>query len=216
MLSCKICENSNLKPIFDEKFGFNYYHCDRCDTIFQSEENLLASKAEEKNSYDTHNNSFECDGYVNMFKTFINDSIKPLNIEFKSALDYGCGPGPVLAHLLNEFIPFVSTYDRIYPHAPNYDQFTYDLITSTEVFEHFNKPIKSIANILSLLNSDGYLCISTCFKPNSHDEFLNWWYRRDETHITFYSVKTFEYLAKIFDLELVYTDNKKIIVLKKK
>jgi len=215
MLSCKICKNSNLNPIFDEQFGFNYYHCKVCDTIFQSEDYLLKSKADEKSSYDTHNNSSECEGYVNMFKDFIETSIKPLDINFESALDYGCGPGPVLADLLREFIPLVNTYDRIYPHTPNYDQFTYDLITSTEVFEHFNKPMKYIEHVLSLLNPGGYLCVSTYFKPDSYDEFFKWWYRRDETHITFYSIKTFEYLAKVFDLELVYTDNKKIIVLKK-
>ncbi|MCT4661090.1 MAG: class I SAM-dependent methyltransferase [Tissierellales bacterium] len=215
MESCKICKCNTLTTIYDENYDLNYYHCENCDTIFQDESKLLKSKADEKSSYDTHNNSANCEGYVNMFREFIEKSITPLNIDFESALDYGCGPGPVLADLMKEFIPIVKTYDRIYPFSPDFDQYKYDLITSTEVFEHFNQPLKSISHILSFLKPGGHISIITQFKPSSHDEFLNWWYRRDETHITFYSIKSFEFLCDLFDLELIYTDNKKIIVLKK-
>lgn len=215
MKTCKICNFNDLETIYDEKYDLNYYHCKNCDTIFQDESGLLRSKAEEKSSYDTHNNSADCDGYVNMFREFIEKSIAPLNLNFESALDYGCGPGPVLASLLNEFVPIVKTYDRIYPFSPDFDQYEYDLITSTEVFEHFNKPLKSIEHVLAFLKPGGILSIITQFKPSSNEEFLKWWYRRDETHITFYSLKSFEFICDIFGLELIYTDNKKIVVLRK-
>ena len=46
-------------------------------------------------------------------------------------------------------------------------------------------------------------------------EFLNWWYRRDLTHISFYTLKTFEEIGKRFGLEIINTNNVNVIIFKK-
>ncbi len=45
--------------------------------------------------------------------------------------------------------------------------------------------------------------------------FQNWWYRRDPTHIAFYSPITFEKIAEQLNLEIMYHNNKRICVFKK-
>jgi hypothetical protein len=56
----------------------------------------------------------------------------------------------------------------------------------------------------------------TLFAPDDVDSFKNWWYLRDSTHISFYSINTFTMLAKKTDLKILKTDNKNICTLAKK
>jgi hypothetical protein len=45
-----------------------------------------------------------------------------------------------------------------------------------------------------MLEDNGILAIMTSFLSNIED-FENWYYRRDPTHVVFYSEKTFEVIA---------------------
>jgi hypothetical protein len=47
-------------------------------------------------------------------------------------------------------------------------------------------------------------------------DFQDWWYRRDPTHVTFYHQDTFEHIAECFGLEVVKSNDKNIILLKKR
>jgi len=55
----------------------------------------------------------------------------------------------------------------------------------------------------------------TQFNNFDNDEFKEWFYIRDITHHTFYNLKTFEYIAHKYNYEIIYTDNKNKIVLRK-
>jgi hypothetical protein len=53
---------------------------------------------------------------------------------------------------------------------------------------------------------------------SQHDvvnDFENWWYKNDPTHICFFGMHTFDWLAKEFGFEIIYRDNKNFIILKK-
>lgn len=209
-MKCKICDSTNLREISaNNKI---YYHCLDCEFIF-IDSNYLISSDEELSQYNQHNNSIENEGYVNMFENFIKEAISPFIKEGK-ALDFGSGPGPVLSELLKRKGFDVNIYDPFY--APNLPSDKFDLISSTEVFEHFINPLENIELILSLLNKNGILAIMTNFHYNSEESFKKWWYIRDPTHISFYTKKTFEYLAKKYNLEYIFNNEKNISTFKKK
>ncbi|MEA1974465.1 MAG: class I SAM-dependent methyltransferase [Bacillota bacterium] len=215
MHRCKICGSESLEHIYNEKSNSNYYRCKVCEFIFQ-DENEIVSLEREKGVYDLHNNSFESEGYVKMFENFIDKAINPFIKSKQNALDYGCGPGPVLSKILENQGWDVNIYDPIYNFENNdYKNYKYSLITSTEVFEHFSNPVKELEKISKLLDKDGILAIMTLLSPKNKDKFKDWWYTRDITHISFYSSKTLYLLGKMFGLEMIYNDNKRLITFKK-
>ncbi len=215
-ITCKICEN-HTDTWTDEQFGINYYYCKSCKYIF-IDENSIISPEEEVVVYYQHNNSLDNKGYVKMFENFIEKSILPYHgyiKNIKKALDFGCGPGPVLAVLLRRQGFEVDIYDIYFASKKVYKNKTYDLITLTEVFEHLMDPLETFKLLTDHLNKDGILAVMTLFHPDNLDEFNNWWYRRDPTHISFYRPETFEVIADKLGLEVLDYDDKNTLVMKK-
>lgn len=210
---CKIC-GSNTIELLDNQMQCTYDMCEHCLFTYRQEQFHLTNVVE-KERYSMHENNFESVGYVNMFKALINDFMKPLNISGKG-LEYGSGPGPVLKVLLEELGNEMYDYDPYFNDNLAYLEHQYDFITSTEVFEHFSDPMKEIKHLDSLLKKGGYLVIMTSFRLESNERFLGWYYKRDDTHISFYGLKTFEVIAKRFNYKLTSTNNKNVVVLKKK
>jgi len=170
---------------------------------------------EERQIYDLHINSIENEGYVSMFKNFLNAGVLP----FKTSgylLDYGSGPEPVLTELVNRDYSFLTAhYDLHYAPDKSFENRTYDVIVSTEVIEHVDDPIAFIQSLSHLLAPDGIISIMTLFHSNDDEAFLNWWYRRDATHISFFTETTLKVLAEMTSLHVIYTDGKRITTLKK-
>ncbi len=210
-MKCNIC-NTSVEAFEDIQLKKTFFYCSNCELIFLNKK-FYVSKENEKNQYDHHNNSLENEGYVKMFNNFLDYTLKDLNV--KSALDFGSGPTPVLAELLKRKGLHVDYFDKFYQPKKIYVAKKYDLITSTEVFEHLENP-KEILNLLSShLNPNGIISIMTLFHTNSKTDFLKWWYRRDPTHITFFTPKTIKVMAKECGLKLLKHDSKRVIVLKK-
>ena len=88
----------------------------------------------------------------------------------------------------------VDLYDPFF--FPNQDIFTkqYDFITCTETVEHFFNPCEEFKTLDKLLLPGGWLGVMTDF-ITTEDAFDRWYYRRDPTHVVFYSEKTFEVIA---------------------
>lgn len=212
-MKCKICGNET-KNIYDNEIEANYYICDVCEFIYQEESSHI-SIDEELEEYNYHENTLDNEGYVRMLNNFLSIGVDPFICKGR-ALDYGSGPGPVLAYLLKERGFDSKTYDLFYDHDKDYDKYKYDLITCTEVVEHFKDPMFEFTKFSSLLNQNGYVVIMTNMHKKNIDDFLKWWYRKIPSHIGFYSLKTFDYIAKYMQCEVVYTDSNKIIVMKRK
>ncbi|UMZ72925.1 class I SAM-dependent methyltransferase [Natranaerofaba carboxydovora] len=218
---CKICDNYTDAWI-DEQFGIDYYYCNYCKIIFM-DENSVVSSDKEIEVYNQHDNNLENKGYVKMFENFIDKAILPYYQKknkkaenIKKALDFGCGPGPVLAVLLRQQGFEVDIYDIYFAPEKVYENKTYDLITSTEVFEHLMDPLETCKLLTKHLKEDGILAIMTLFHPESIKKFNNWWYRRDPTHISFYRPETFEVMADKLGLEVLDYDDKNTLVMKKR
>ncbi|MEG6615082.1 class I SAM-dependent methyltransferase [Peptococcaceae bacterium 1198_IL3148] len=187
-----------------------YYHCPTCDLIF-IDRNFLISAEDEKARYQLHNNTMENEGYVKFLSRFIDNALQPLNINFQTGLDFGCGPAPVLSSLLSQRGIDMDWYDPFFYPDKNFVNKKYDLITATEVLEHLQQP-KTVMDLLTYhLNPQGILAVMTQF--HSQHNFKNWWYRQDNTHICFYSAKTFNWMAKHYHLKILLLDNKSICVM---
>jgi 2-polyprenyl-3-methyl-5-hydroxy-6-metoxy-1,4-benzoquinol methylase len=120
-----------------------------------------------------------------MFEDFIEVAIVPYLKKIQTVLDFGSGPTPVFAELLKRRGLEVDIYDLYYAPKKVYEGKSYDLITSTEVFEHLSQPLEILQLLTEHLKERGYIALMTKFPPKEDEAFLNWWYRRDPTHISF-------------------------------
>jgi len=215
-MTCPLCRSRAGFLVSGEKR--RYCRCSRCGLIFVPSEYFI-SKDEEKEHYLKHENSLDNEGYVRMFQEKI-EVIKKACPGVRSVLDYGCGYAPVLKTLLTQEGYSVRGYDPFF--FPETDlSAVFDLVISTETFEHFKEPGQEIARIVSLITPAGYLAVMTRFYPEENrlphlDKFSKWYYKRDPTHIAFYGRDTFDWIANAFGLQTVVNNETDFIVLKKK
>lgn len=207
---CEIC-SAPTRPLLDEQMVVTYDVCDACGFIYK-QKSFHVAKDIELDVYKKHNNSFESLGYVAMFEQLIETYIRPLNVK-GTALEYGSGPGPVLKELLSREAGLdVTDFDPFYNNDSSYQSQLYDLITTTEVVEHFFHPLEEFTHLASLLKQGGYLVVMTNFRTMDEQSFLTWWYRRDVTHVSFYTMTTMDTLAEVTGLTIIQSNQKNVVV----
>jgi len=207
-MKCKICSNE-VGSFKDNELKKIFYYCQNCESIFL-DSSFYVDNIDEKKQYDHHNNSLENKGYIKMFENFLDYFWSGS----KNVLDFGSGPTPVLATLMKKRTLHVDHFDKFYQIKKVYKNKRYDLITSTEVFEHLKNPKEILTLLKNHLAPNGTIAIMTLFHTNNQDDFLKWWYRRDPTHIVFFTPKTFEVLAKKCGLTVLKHDNKRVVILR--
>ena len=194
-----------------------YWFCQKCCLVFVSPKFFILEEDEVKR-YLEHENSLDNEGYVNMFKEKIN-TIKKVCPEICTVLDYGCGYEPVLKALLERAGYQASVYDPNF--FPNEDsQKKYDLVISTETFEHFKKPQKELTQLIPKISNKGYLAVMTRFYPEKNntfclESFSKWYYKRDPTHVAFYGQNTFLWMAEKFKMKICHNNKTDFIILQK-
>lgn len=207
---CRLCGSTSVVPVFPVKDSRNYHRCTNCSLLFVDSSFFLTEK-EEVLCYRNHHNTLENKGYV----TFLNRVIEPSVLFFEKGmigLDYGCGPGPVLSTLVREKGFKCYNYDPLF--AVDHPFQSYDFIFSTECFEHFHYPAKDLENILGLLKTGGFLCLMTELW-DSIQQFEHWYYKLDPTHASFYHSNTLEFIKNKYGLKEMFSDGKRVIVLRK-
>lgn len=207
---CPLCNNLSKRSNVNGADDRRYYVCGRCQLIAADSVHFL-NKEDERARYETHNNSIENKGYVE----FLNRIVEPMLAYIRpgmTGLDYGCGPGPVLSELLRKENIDCEFYDPLF--FPEPIQGKYDFIVSTETFEHFYKPRYEIEKLSAMLPAGGYLGIMTELW-DTEEQFETWYYTRDPTHVSFYHMKTIEFISREFGFNIVYSDNKRVFILVK-
>lgn len=203
--TCKIC-GSETREILHEKSGVRYHCCTVCEFISMDGSSLLTAD-EEKKRYDAHENSLEDPSYVEYFRRFIGAAVLDYCAAKGRGLDFGSGPSPVLATILTRDYGFhMDIHDPFYAPKKPFIGKSYDLVTCTEVVEHLEDPMAYFGLFAGLLEKGGLLAIMTSFHPREDEAFLNWHYRRDASHISFYTLRTMEEIASRTGLEIVYSD----------
>ena len=210
---CKICQNSTIS-FFNAPLSKHYFYCSVCEFI-SIDPSFIVNLEREKAQYENHHNSLENEGYVKMFEDFMDLFWDMLPCKEIHALDFGSGPTPVLAELLKKRGAKVDCYDKFYQPQTLFEDKTYDLITSTEVFEHLENPLQTLEMLVRYLKPNGIIAIMTLFHPNDTELFIKWWYPRDPTHISFFTCKTLEILGKKYNLKIVGGDGKRVVFFQK-
>ena len=206
-MNCLLCHTDS------NPFELDTFMCPECHLVFKNP-GTFNSTEKDIERYSTHNNDSTDQGYLDFLGRFVTP-LKPFLPRKFNALDFGCGPGPTLSLLLEEVGGTVENYDPLFfPDGHLLIPESYDLVTSTEVVEHFKTPRRDWETLIDLAKDNGVIAIMTLFYSPEID-FKKWWYKNDHTHIVFYQQKTLEYIANEFNLEILYNDNKSIIIFKK-
>ncbi|NIQ04078.1 MAG: methyltransferase domain-containing protein, partial [Nitrospinaceae bacterium] len=194
-----------------------YQLCTFCRLIFVPSRFFITPEKEIER-YLEHENSLENEGYVQMFQEKI-ECIREYCPDVETVLDYGCGYEPVLKTLLERAGYQADGYDPYFFPDLKPDA-GYDLVISTETFEHLKQPGVELSRILRLLNPRGWLGVMTQFYPTQNGlpdtpKFMHWYYRRDPTHICFYSAKTFEWIARHHNFDMIHNSGRDFVILRK-
>jgi hypothetical protein len=209
MFNCPLCDTNTDDLVFrDDR---EYYLCPRCQLIFVPPEHHL-SPTEEKSRYDLHRNDPDDPDY----RRFLRRLLQPLAERLTAGshgLDFGCGPGPTLSIMLEEAGHQMAIYDPFYADNRDLLREQYDFITATEVVEHLYRPITELDLLWSLLRSGGYLGIMTKLSTG-RDTFASWHYKRDPTHVCFFSRTTIGWLADRWQAQLEFHGNDVILIRK--
>jgi 2-polyprenyl-3-methyl-5-hydroxy-6-metoxy-1,4-benzoquinol methylase len=185
-----------------------YLLCKECSLVFVPPGYHLAAE-KEKAEYDLHRNSPDDGGYRN----FLNRLFMPLHERIRpgsQGLDFGCGPGPALSMMFEEAGFSMAVYDHFYANDRQSLAKKYDFITATEVVEHLHNPAGDLNMLWALLKPGGYLGIMTKQVINKK-AFSRWHYIQDPTHICFFSLATFQWLADLWQGELQVIGNDVIL-----
>lgn len=190
--NCPLCAGAKVTAYHSGQRR-DYLQCSGCQLVFVPRRFHLSGD-QEKAEYDLHENDPQDLGY----RSFLNRLGQPLLARLKprsQGLDFGSGPGPCLSLMLEEQGHTVALYDLYYANHPELLGSQYDFITATEVVEHLAQPLLELQRLWSLLKPGGQLGIMTKLVA-SPEKFANWHYKSDPTHISFFSVATFEYLGQ--------------------
>ena len=188
-----------------------FYRCPSCFLVFVPPGAFL-SRPEERAEYDKHQNSPEDQGY----RRFLGRLFEPLSQRLppgSRGLDFGSGPGPTLSLMFAEAGHHQAIYDPFYAPDPAPLSRRYDFITASEVVEHLHRPRRELDHLWSLLHPGGWLGLMTkrVLDPQA---FARWHYKADPTHVCFFSVETFRWLAELWGAEL-WVVGKDVVLLRK-
>lgn len=209
---CPLCKRHRAALFYEDNIR-PYFRCDTCDLIFVPQAFWLDAGAE-KAEYDLHQNHGQDEGY----RHFLSRLVTPLCAELPKGargLDFGCGADSPLADMMVRNGHETVLFDKFYHPDPAVLETRYDFITATEVVEHFQDPAKDFATLFSCLKPGGRLGIMTKRANGDVESFGRWHYIRDLTHLAFYSLTTFEYLAGQFGADVKVLGNDTLILEKK-
>ena len=214
-MKCPLCRCT--ADFFTVGENREYQLCELCGLIFVPPRFHVPIESERKR-YQEHENSLENVGYVAMFMEKIS-LIKEYCPKIKTALDFGCGYEPVLKILLEREGLKTEIYDSIFfPDSPKNKNF--DLVISTETFEHLKNPFQDIKWATNYVAPSGFLAVMTRFYPSengkpSEEKFSEWYYKRDPTHIVFYSSKSFHWIADKMGFQIILNNQFDFVLLQR-
>lgn len=187
----------------------DFLRCEHCALVFVPAFQYL-SPEEEKAHYDLHQNHPTDQGY----RQFLSRLFIPMKEKLQPGaygLDFGSGPGPTLSLMFEEAGFPMKIYDHFYANDAYVLQQRYDFITATETVEHLHHLKKELHQLWNLLDPGGYLGIMTKLVID-RDAFATWHYKNDPTHVCFFSVDTFHWLADLWRAKIEFIGNDVIIL----
>ena len=194
-MNCPLCSQIGA-TLFDQDKQRSFYQCPHCTLVFVPRSGLVSLSAE-KERYDAHENSSDSEGYLS-YLSGIADSIHQHLHPKSRGLDFGSGKTTLMENILEGKGHDVLSYDVFFHPEVPYTESKYDFIILSEVIEHLRDPFQEMAKLTELLHKDGKIFIKTKLLPEKG--FNSWFYKRDITHVQFFSLDSFKYLAQSLHL----------------
>jgi len=196
-VSCPFCFSNNCEDFDTDSFR-TYLLCKNCSIVFVSRDQLIPEFLEKKR-YESHDNSENNPEYQNYLQK-IADHISIFLPKGFVGLDFGCGKTKLLEKIIKEKGLEIVSYDVFFHNDLSVFEKRFNFIILSEVIEHLRNPLEEIKKLTSLLEDDGMIFIKTRLRPESSQEFRNWFYKRDITHIQFFSKSSFNQLSAVCNL----------------
>ena len=213
---CPLCRSdfSTGAELWEFSPTERYFHCLSCDLISMTAADRPGPE-EERARYLEHNNSADDPRYVDYLEAFAAEALLPAVAPPGRVLDYGSGPEPVFVSVIETLGYSVDHYDPHFAPDDRWKSRSYDAVTLVEVAEHFFTPRREFERIRAVLKPGGVIALRTLLHYSDRDRFESWWYRRDRTHVCFYSRRSFEYLARELQFSLEDVVEGRSVVLRK-
>lgn len=198
--SCPLCLAQKIEKYSEDKIR-SYHLCSFCQLVFVAREDLI-SFDQEKERYEAHENNPDDEGYSKYLQKIVIE-IKPQLPETGKGLDFGCGKTTILADHLKNLNYEMDSYDAYFLKDESIWDKQYDFIILSEVIEHLRMPRQEMRQLMRVLKPQGKLFIKTKYMPSSKAEFDQWFYKRDSTHVQFFSPESMGYLQNFLGLSSV-------------
>lgn len=191
-MKCPLCHNSDFKPWAPETSPAVYLKCAICHFVWLiPEQRPTAARQAER--YREHHNLADDPPYQKYLGRLV-DRVKPHLTPGQRGIDYGSGPVEGMRALMEPQGWLVASYDPdFFPGLGAFKE-PVQFILCNEAAEHFFEPAEDFRRFAQLLPQGGILGLRTECLPEE-SAFAKWWYRKDDTHICFYSTQTFQWLA---------------------
>lgn len=183
-----------------------YLRCDRCGSAFL-DPHYMIDKDAERARYLCHHNGLDNSGYRVYLETYIAETFALIGEDCRSirkVFDYGSGPTPSLVTLLREKGYDARGWDPYFDPEGQAFSGGADLVTCLEVVEHFRDVGEGFQRLAATVRTGGWCAIGTHTVQRDRqfftDTFPHWWYRRDPTHVSFYTREGLESVARRFGL----------------
>jgi SAM-dependent methyltransferase len=181
--------------------GRAFHDCPSCGLLHLRASDRLDAETE-RARYATHDNDPDDPRY----RAFLDRLAAPLTKRLSpgaEGLDFGCGPGPALVHMLNERgFPTVG-WDPFFAADPWPLDRRWDFVTATEVLEHLYDPAGTLDRIARLVLPGGWFGVMTgIVTPEVEDSLESWWYARDVTHVALYRPRTMAWIGERYGWEM--------------
>lgn len=189
---CPLCGMESGGVWYLSPHSESYFRCGECTLAWRARDERLGASAE-RARYELHENNPNDAEYVRFLRRLADPVIERLPASARG-LDFGSGPTPVLAELLSSAgFPCVS-YDPFFAANDALLDARYEFVTCCEVIEHVYRPAEVFALFQRLLRPGAVAGLMTRFYPDD-DSFADWWYRRDPTHVCFYTESTMRWIG---------------------
>lgn len=183
---CPLCRSDS--ELFDREKFRSYFQCRVCSLVFVPRSEIL-THAQEKERYEAHENSGP--GYETYLNQIIS-SIKPHLTDEMKGLDFGSGSSTYLSKTLKN----TKAYDVYFHPDKSLLEKRYEFVIMSEVIEHLRDLEEEMRLIKTILKPGSLLFVKTKFLPE--EDFSNWFYKRDRTHVQFFNQKSFRKLSELF------------------
>lgn len=180
-----------------------YTRCPACGLVAVPPE-WHPSPDAERRRYDLHRNSPSDAGYVRFLSQLVNE-VAPRLACGCEGIDFGSGPSPVLASLMESRGFRMRIFDPFYADDRDAVARTYAFVLCSEVVEHFRNPAGDWDRLASLVAPGGWLGVMTALWEGTPEGFVRWRYANDVTHLAFYCGATMAWIAARQGLDVVKT-----------